>query len=43
VEEYARSKNMSPTLVSDYQTQLPDKKILQARLQELFEAKITTQ
>jgi len=37
VVEYAMSRNMSPTLVSEYKTQLPDKKILQKRLHELFE------
>jgi predicted nuclease of restriction endonuclease-like (RecB) superfamily len=36
VVEYAMSRNMSPTLVSEYKTQLPDKKILQKRLHELF-------
>lgn len=38
VVEYAMSRNMSPTLVSEYKTQLPDKKILQERLHKLFEA-----
>ncbi len=37
VVEYAMSRNMSPTLVSEYKTQLPDKKILQERLHKLFE------
>jgi predicted nuclease of restriction endonuclease-like (RecB) superfamily len=36
VVEYAMSRNMSPTLVSEYKTQLPDKKILQKRLHEFF-------
>ncbi len=36
VVEYAMSRNMSPTLVSEYKTQLPDKKVLQERLHELF-------
>ncbi|MCF0057811.1 YhcG family protein [Dyadobacter sp. CY356] len=36
VVEYALSRTLSPTLVADYQTKLPDKKILQAHLQQLF-------
>lgn len=36
VVEYAMSRNLSPTMVSEYKTQLPDKKILQQKLQELF-------
>ena len=36
VVEYALSRYLSPTMVSEYQTQLPDKKILQKKLQELF-------
>jgi predicted nuclease of restriction endonuclease-like (RecB) superfamily len=37
VVEYALSRSLSPTLVSEYKTQLPDKKILQQKLHELFE------
>lgn len=37
VVEYAMSRYLSPTMVSEYQTQLPDKKLLQQKLQELFE------
>ncbi|VTR47633.1 Uncharacterized conserved protein [Sphingobacterium thalpophilum] len=37
VVEYALSRSISPALVSDYQTQLPDKKLLQQKLHELFE------
>jgi predicted nuclease of restriction endonuclease-like (RecB) superfamily len=37
VVEYALSRYLSPTLVSEYQTQLPDKKILQRKLHELFD------
>ncbi|MGB9643501.1 MAG: PDDEXK nuclease domain-containing protein [Candidatus Ratteibacteria bacterium] len=37
VVEYALSRNLSPALVSQYQTILPDKKILQAKLHELAE------
>lgn len=38
VVEYALSRSLSPTMVSQYQTQLPDKKLLQQKLQEIFEA-----
>jgi predicted nuclease of restriction endonuclease-like (RecB) superfamily len=37
VVEYAMSRNLSPTLVAEYKTQLPDKKLLQERLHKLFE------
>lgn len=37
VVEYALSRSLSPTLVSEYKTQLPDKKLLQQKLHELFE------
>ncbi len=36
VIEYALSRNLSPALVAEYQLQLPDKKLLQARLHELL-------
>ena len=36
VVEYALSRSLSPTMVSEYKTQLPDKKLLQQRLHELF-------
>lgn len=39
VVEYALSRSLSPTMVSEYQTQLPDKKILQKKLHEIFENK----
>jgi predicted nuclease of restriction endonuclease-like (RecB) superfamily len=38
VVEYAMSRNLSPTMVAEYKTQLPDKKLLQARLHEIFES-----
>jgi predicted nuclease of restriction endonuclease-like (RecB) superfamily len=41
VVEYALSRNLSPTMVSEYKTQLPDKKLLQQKLHELFENKVT--
>ncbi len=37
VVEYALSRSMSPTLVSDYRLCLPDKKLLQNKLRELTE------
>ncbi|MBX3257317.1 MAG: DUF1016 family protein [Chitinophagaceae bacterium] len=37
VVEYALSRSLSPTMVSEYRTQLPDKKLLQQKLRELFE------
>lgn len=35
VVEYALSRSMSPTLVSDYKLCLPDKEALQAKLREV--------
>jgi predicted nuclease of restriction endonuclease-like (RecB) superfamily len=37
VVEYALSRSLSATMVSEYKTQLPDKKLLQKKLQELFD------
>lgn len=37
VVEYALSRSLSPTMVSEYKTQLPDKKVLQKKLHELFD------
>lgn len=36
VVEYALSRSLSPALIAEYQTQLPDKKLLQAKLQEFY-------
>jgi YhcG PDDEXK nuclease domain len=36
IVEYALSRSMSPALVSEYQTRLPDKKMLQAKLHEFY-------
>lgn len=36
VVEYALNRTLSPTLIAEYQTQLPDKKLLQAKLQEFY-------
>jgi predicted nuclease of restriction endonuclease-like (RecB) superfamily len=37
VVEYAASRAMSPALIADYQTRLPDKKLLEAKLHEFYE------
>lgn len=37
VVEYALSRTMSPTVVAEYQTCLPDKKLLEAKLHEFYE------
>jgi predicted nuclease of restriction endonuclease-like (RecB) superfamily len=37
VVEYALSRNLSPTLVAQYQCQLPDKQLLQAKLHQLLQ------
>ena len=36
IVEYALSRSMSPALVAEYQTRLPDKKLLQAKLHEFY-------
>jgi predicted nuclease of restriction endonuclease-like (RecB) superfamily len=40
VVEYALSRSLSPTMVSEYKTQLPDKKLLQQKLRTMFNNKI---
>ncbi|MDP2336273.1 MAG: PDDEXK nuclease domain-containing protein, partial [Bacteroidota bacterium] len=37
VVEYALSRSLSPTMIAEYRMQLPDKKILQQKLHEIFE------
>jgi predicted nuclease of restriction endonuclease-like (RecB) superfamily len=37
VVEYALSRTVSPTLVAEYQTRLPDKKLLRAKLHEFYQ------
>ena len=37
VVEYALSRSLSPTMIAEYRMQLPDKKLLQQKLHELFE------
>jgi predicted nuclease of restriction endonuclease-like (RecB) superfamily len=40
VVEYALSRHLSPTLIAEYQLQLPDKKLIQAKLHELTELEL---
>lgn len=37
VVEYALSRSLSPALIAEYQTRLPEKKLLQAKLHEFYE------
>mgnify|MGYP001806537804 CR=1 FL=1 len=37
VVEYALNRSLSPALVSEYQTRLPDKELLQSKLHEFYE------
>ena len=37
VVEYALSRSLSPTMVAEYQLCLPDKKLLQQKMREIFE------
>ncbi len=37
VVEYALNRSMSPALVAEYQTRMPDKKLLQAKLHEFYQ------
>ncbi len=37
VVEYALSRSLSPTLIAEYQTQLPEKKLLQEKLHEFYQ------
>ncbi len=36
VVEYALNRTLAPTLIAEYRTQLPDKKLLQSKLQEFY-------
>ncbi len=36
VDEYALSRTLSPALIAEYRTQLPDKNLLQAKLHEFY-------
>ena len=40
VVEYALSRSVSPAVVAEYQTRLPDKKLLQAKLHEFYELSV---
>ena len=34
--EYALNRSLSPALIAEYQTRLPDKQLLQAKLHEFY-------
>ncbi|MNO08354.1 hypothetical protein D3C81_2309560 [compost metagenome] len=36
VVEYALNRSLSPALIAEYQTQLPDRKLLRRKLQEFY-------
>ena len=42
VVEYALSRSLSPALVAEYQTRLPDKGLLQAKLHEIYQQMLAT-
>ncbi len=39
IVEYALSRNLSPTMIAEYKTRLPDKKLLQQKLHAIYENK----
>ena len=41
VVEYALSRTLSPALIAEYRTQLPDKKLLQAKLHEFYRQNVS--
>jgi hypothetical protein len=41
VVEYALNRSLSPALIAEYQTQLPDKQLLQAKLHEFYALNVT--
>ena len=43
VVEYALSRSLSPALVAEYQTQLPDKRLLQEKLHEFYALNVQEQ
>lgn len=43
VVEYALARSLSPTLIAEYQLKLPNKKVLQAKLRELYNNNIPTE
>lgn len=42
VVEYALSRTASPALIAEYQTQLPDKALLQTKLHEFYQLNVST-
>lgn len=38
VVEYTLNRSLSPTMVAEYQTKLPDKKVLQKKMQDIFKS-----
>jgi predicted nuclease of restriction endonuclease-like (RecB) superfamily len=42
VVEYALNRSLSPALIAEYQTQLPDKPLLQAKLHEFYALNVST-
>ena len=42
VVEYALSRSASPALIAEYQTRLPDKKLLQRKLHEFYQLALPT-
>ena len=40
VVEYVLSGTLCPALVAEYETKLPDKKLLQAKLHELYQMRV---
>ena len=34
--EYALNRSLSPAMIAEYQTRLPDKQVLQAKLHEFY-------
>jgi predicted nuclease of restriction endonuclease-like (RecB) superfamily len=42
VVEYALNRSLSPALIAEYQTQLPDKALLQAKLHEFYALNVAT-
>ncbi len=43
VVEYSLSRSLSPTLIAEYQTQLPDKRLLQKKLHEFYQSMVKEQ
>lgn len=41
IVEYALSRSLSPTLIAEYQTKLPNKKLLQSKLHEFYSLNLT--